>query len=90
MDAELPIWRRCFLGKVFEQWHNQVLGISVGWFSVHWFSVSRQIEIGVENETNDESTYVERAARMDRRLDESTYVEIGSEECEEPNTVDGF
>ena len=76
MDAELPIWRRCFLGKVFEQWRNQVLGISVGWFSVHWFSVSRLIEIGVENETNDESTYVERAARMDRRLDESTYVEI--------------
>ena len=90
MDAELPIWRRCFLGKVFEQWRNQVLGISVGWFSVHWFSVSRLIEIGVENETNDESTYVERAARMDRRLDESTYVEIGSEECEGPNTVDGF
>ena len=86
MDAELPIWRRCFLGKVFEQWRNQVLGISVGWCSVHWFSVSRQIEIGVENETNDESTYVERAAR----LDESTYVEIGSEECEGPNTVDGF
>ena len=51
MDAELPIWRRCFLGKVFEQWRNQVLGISVGWFSVHWFNVSRQIEIGVENET---------------------------------------
>ena len=76
MDAELPIWRRCFLGKVFEQWRNQVLGISVGWSSVHWFSVSRLIEIGVENETNDESTYVERAARMDRRLDESTYVEI--------------
>ena len=74
MDAEIPIWRRCFLGKVFEQWRNQVLGISVGWFSVPWFSVSRQIEIGVENETNDESTYVE----------------IGSEECEGPNTVDGF
>ena len=76
MDAELPIWRRCFLGKVFEQWRNQVLGISVDWFSVPWFSVSRLIEIGVENETNDESTYVERAARMDRRLDESTCVEI--------------
>ena len=54
MDAELPIWRRCFLGKVFEQWHNQVLGIAVTWFSVR-----------VENETNThaaiESTYVNRA-----------------------------
>ena len=57
MDAELPIWRRCFLGKVFEQWRNQVLGIVVGWFSVR--VPIRQIEIGVENETNDESTYVE-------------------------------
>ena len=76
-DAELAIGRRCFLGRVFEQWRNQVLGIVVGWFSVHWFSVSRQIEIGVENETNDESAYVE---------DETcTY-----EECEGPNTDDGF
>ena len=57
MDAELPIWRRCFLGQVFEQWRNQVLGIVVGWFSVR--VPIRQIEIGVENETNDESTYVE-------------------------------
>ena len=58
MDAELPIWRRCFLGQVFEQWRNiQVLGIVVGWFSVP--VPIRQIEIGVENETNDESTYVE-------------------------------
>ena len=57
MDAELPIWRKCFLGQIFEQWHNQVLGIVVGWFSVR--VPIGQIEIGVENETNDESTYVE-------------------------------
>ena len=77
MDAELPIWRRCFLGKVFEQWHNQVLNLGVRWFSVHWHTLSRLIEIGVENETNDESTYVENET--------CTY-----EQCEGPNTDDGF
>ena len=78
MDAELPIWRRCFLGKVFEQWHNQVLGIRVGWFSVPWFSASRLIENEVENETNDESTYVNRAETCTH------------EEYDWPNTDDGF
>ena len=82
MDAELPIWRRCFLGKVFEQWRNQVLGIVVGWISVR--VPSRQIEIGVENETNE----VENETN-----DESTYVENETctyEQCEGPNTDDGF
>ena len=48
MDADLPIWRRCFLGKVFEQWHWQVLGIVVGWATIR--VPIGQIEIGVESE----------------------------------------
>ena len=52
-----------------------MLGIVVGWISVR--VPSRQIEIGVENETNDESTYVE--------TETDTY-----EESDWPNTDDGF
>ncbi len=57
MDADLPIWRRGFLGKVFEQWHWQVLGIVVGWATIR--VPIGQIEIGVESETNDENTHGE-------------------------------
>ena len=74
MDAELPIWRRCFLGQVFEQWRNiQVLGIVVGWFSVP--VPIRQIEIGVENETT----------TKDVETETDTY-----EESDWPNIDDGL
>ena len=78
MDAELPIWRRCFLGKVFEQWRNQVLNIGVRWFDEHWFSLSRQIE-ECEGPNTEEC----------EECEECEGPNTDDEECEGPNRDDG-
>ena len=66
MDADLPIWRRCLLGQIFEQWYNQVLGIVVGRGIIR-VPVRPQIEIGVESEMS--------------TIDENTHGEIYSDDC---------
>ena len=80
MDAELPIGRRRFLGRVFEHWRYQVLGIVVGFFSLRVPRASRasigEIETRVESETTDTDW---------PDTDDKTYDEI-----DWPDTDDGF